>query len=337
MREMPSCGVIRPETVGRIIDNIFSDLEDGDRLTLAFQGGEPTVAGLECLQHFVDCVSAQTKQVQVDYAFQTNGILLDDAWCAFLKKNRVLVGLSLDGPAEFHDANRVDRDGHGTFHCVMEAKRRLERYGVEYNVLCVLTDEIALHPQQIWKFLLNHQIRYVQFIPCLDRLEQGGNPQTLTPRRFHSFYTELYRLWHETLVKGTYISVKQFDDILNLFLYGHRTACGISGYCSMQFVTEADGSVYPCDFYVLDEYKLGNLQTDSLSALFEKYHQSGFASAHRELAAVCSECRYLKFCRGGCKRMERNMYIDGGFCGYRALLDDILMPLCRDGERLTKR
>lgn len=335
-REIPSCGVIRPETTRRIIDNIFSGLEDGDHLTLAFQGGEPTVAGLECLEHFVDCVSAQTKWIQVDYVFQTNGILLDDAWCAFLKRNNVLVGLSLDGPDRFHNANRVTPGGRGTFHTVIETKRRLEQHGVDYNVLCVLTNETARYPRQIWKFLLEQQIRYVQFIPCLDGLEQTGNPQALTPHRFHSFYTELYHLWHEALEKGMHVSVKQFDDIVNLFLYGCPTACGIAGRCSMQFVTESDGSVYPCDFYVLDEYKLGNLQVDSLSTLFEKYQYSGFATTREELPASCSQCRYLKFCRGGCKRMERNMYVDRGFCGYRALLDDILLPLCRDGERLSK-
>ena len=335
MRAVPNCGVIRPEAAAEMIDSIFSDLEDGDHLTLAFQGGEPTLAGLECLKHFVDCVSAQTKRVQVGYALQTNGILLDDAWCRFLKENEFLVGLSLDGPAEFHNINRVTPDGQGTFPAVLEAKCRLEQYGIEHNILCVLTEELARHPRQVWDFLLKHRIRYVQFIPCLDGLAQAGSGQALTPRRFHSFYAELYRLWHGALEQGTRISVKQFDDIVNLFLYGCPTACGITGRCSMQFVTEADGSVYPCDFYVLDEYKLGNLRTDPLSKLFEKYRRSGFASTREELPAACAGCRYRKVCRGGCKRMEHNMYADGDFCGYRALLDDILVPLCRDGERLA--
>lgn len=336
MREVPNFGVIRPETVVRIIDNIFSCLEDGDHLTIAFQGGEPTVAGLECLEQFIDCVSSQTKRVKVNYALQTNGINIDDAWCAFLKKNSFLVGLSLDGPDDFHNTNRVTPDGNGTHSTVIEAKRRLDSYGIEYNILCVLTEEIAHHPRLIFEFLLENQIRYVQFIPCLDGLKCCGSSQALTPRSFHSFYTELYRLWHEELKTGTYISVKLFDDVLNLFLYSCPTACGIVGNCSMQFVTEADGSVYPCDFYVLDKFKLGNLQTDSLSALYDKYLQSGFASDRGDIPTICTQCKYLKFCRGGCKRMENTMYIDDDFCGYRAFLDDVLISLCNDAKMLRR-
>lgn len=336
LRQVRSYGIIQPETSRRIVENIFSVLEDGDLLTLAFQGGEPSVAGLPCLEQFVSCVSSQPKKVQVEYAFQTNGTLLDDSWCEFLKKHNFLVGLSLDGPARFHNANRVDANGQGTFREVMETKRRLDRYGIEYNVLCVLTNELARHPGQIWKFLLDNRIRYVQFIPCLDELEPTGSPYALTPRRFHSFCSALYRLWHDTLMEGTYISVKLFDDIANLFLYRRVTACGITGQCSMQYVTEADGSVYPCDFYVLDQYKLGDLTRDPLPALWERYRSSGFQCSRGRLPDGCTGCRYQNACGGGCKRMERSMYIDGDFCGYRALLDDILDPLCRDARMLAR-
>lgn len=337
LREVHSFGVIQPEVTERIIENIFSSLEDGDRLTLAFQGGEPSLAGLPCLKHFVDCVSRQLKKVQVEYSFQTNGILLDDEWCVFLKKHNFLVGLSLDGPARFHNENRVDATGQGSFRLVMDTKRRLERHGVEYNILCVLTNELARHPQQVWKFLLENHIKYVQFIPCLDEFEQTGTPYTLSPRRFHSFYISLYRLWHEALIKGIYISVKLFDDIANLFLFRQATACGLTGHCNMQYIIEADGSVYPCDFYVLDEFKLGNLRTDSMSILYENYKQSGFESMRQSLPPICSRCKYKHFCNGGCKRMEHSMYIDNDFCGYQALLEDILVPLCQDAQGLVRK
>lgn len=336
-REICSYGVMSYDTADRIIDNLFSDLEDGDALSIAFQGGEPTMAGLPWLEHFVSYAKCKNPSVTLNFALQTNGILLDDAWCHFLKQHKFLVGLSWDGPPSIHNKNRVDAQGQGTYSTILDTRRRLLKHGVDHNILCVLTSEAARHPQQVWKFIEDQKIDYIQFIPCLDDLGSNNQNWALTPMRFYRFYTALFDSWHAAVQNGKYISIKLFDDIANLFVYRQVTACGLTGHCSMQCVIEADGSVYPCDFYVLDEYKLGSLRTDSLSELFQSYFRSKFDDIRPQLPPLCTQCKYASACSGGCKRMRNSMYIDGNFCGYRALLDDILDPLCRDAQKLRQK
>ena len=180
------------------------------------------------------------------------------------------MGLSLDGPEEFHDQNRVNQKGDGTYHQVIHAKELLEFYQVDYNILTVLTNELAKYPEKFWKTAQNLKLSYVQFIPCLEDLgTETVHSYTLTPQRFASFYIRLFELWDRDRRKGRLISVKLFDDLLNLLvfhnLYGLQWR--ITGKCSPQLVVEADGSVYPCDFYVLDQYKLGMFTEQTLEEL----------------------------------------------------------------------
>ena len=335
IRKIQSYGIMSREISEQIIDNLFSELDTGDELSIAFQGGEPTLAGLPWLEHFVSYAEQKDPSVSLNFALQTNGILLDDTWCRFLKEHRFLVGLSWDGPASIHNTNRVDPQGQGTFSIIRHARQLLKKHAVEHNILCVLTNETARHPQQIWKFIEDQGIDFIQFIPCLDDLDCQGQNWALTPKRFYNFYSTLFEFWHKAVQNGKYISVKLFDDIANLFLYRQVTACGLIGHCSMQYVVEADGSVFPCDFYVLDEYRLGNLCTDSPSSLFKNYLLSNFKFKASRLSLHCERCKYSSACGGGCSRMKHNMYIDGSYCGYSALLDDILERLCRDAQKLA--
>lgn len=335
-RTVRSYGIMSEETAESIIDHVLSDLQKGDLLTVAFQGGEPTVAGLPCIRHFVEYLREKAVGIDLEFALQTNGLLLDDTWCAFLKEHDFLVGLSLDGPAQIHNANRVDDKGQGTFYAVMEARRRLKQYGVEHNILCVLTEDTARHPQQLWKFVCEQRLRYIQFIPCLDELEGCGQDWALTPKRFFEFYSALFDLWHKEVGKGRYVSVKLFDDIANLFFRRQVTACGMTGQCSLQYVVEADGSVYPCDFYVMDEYKLGNLTVQTPLELAQHYRSECKNQPEWVLREICASCRYRTMCGGGCKRMRENMYIAGDYCGYRELLNRILVPLCEDAGQIMR-
>ncbi len=328
-RAVPDYGIMRRETAEKVVANIYSDLSDGDVLNIGFQGGEPTLAGLDFFKSFAELVANQPKKVTVHWALQTNGTTLDAAWCAFLKEHRFLVGLSLDGAAAAHNANRIDRQGKGSFSRVLQSKRLLEQAGVDYNVLCVLTDEAARHPQTIWNFLLREKIRFVQFIPCLEDLgaDEPGR-WALTPKNFSGFYSALFRLWKKELLGGNYISVKFFDDVANLFLRRAVTACGMIGRCQCQNVVEADGSVYPCDFYVLDAYRLGSLAEMPLREVFDRAQASGFLDPDPAPPEPCAACAYRAVCNGGCKRMRRAQYIDpDGLCGYKQFLDDCLQEL----------
>lgn len=332
LREIRSHGIMSFDTAERLIEHVFQDLAPGDRLDVAFQGGEPTLAGLDFFRHFTEKVSAMGRDVFVSYALQTNGMLLNEEWAVFLAEHGFLVGLSLDGPAEYHNAARVDAAGCGTFKQVTSARKLLERHRIPYNVLTVLTRQTARHPQAVWKFLRDSGIGYVQFIPCLEPLDSVQNgPFALEPKIFASFYTKLFALWFNDMKKGQYTSVKLFDDIVNQLAFGMVTACGQDGRCRPQIVVEADGSVYPCDFYALDRFCMGNLSVQSLEDVMRSSQAELFRGERLPEPLMCRECRYRSFCGGGCKRMRRSVFagMDEHTCGYRMFLDSCFDDLCR--------
>ncbi|WP_445238932.1 SPASM domain-containing protein [Lacticaseibacillus paracasei] len=327
LRKVKSFGRMKLETVDSLIENVFVDLNDGDQLTIAFQGGEPTLAGLRYYQYFLAEIKKQTKKVAVHYAIQTNGMVINDAWCNLLKEHNFLVGLSIDGTPIYHDLNRVDVRGRGTFYRVMQTKKLFDQYDIEYNVLCVLTNPLAKHAKKVFDFFQQNHVKYVQFIPCLDEMNATSRSSyALTPERFASFYQTYFRLWFDQLQKGGYQSVKLFDDVINQFVHGRRTACGLDGQCQVQYVIEADGSVYPCDFFAVDQYRLGYIQDKTLRELFSQPNTLNFLQMERKLPIYCENCPFKLYCCGGCRRMKDAMYVnhEGSFCGYQQLLSVLL-------------
>ena len=333
-RSIPSCGVMRSDTVERMLAGIASELHAGDAVHFIFQGGEPTLAGLSFFEDFASRVGAW-KGIAVSFALQTNGVLLDRAWCDFLRAHRFLVGLSLDLFPSAHDATRVDAQGKGTYRRVVDAMRMLKSHGVDFNVLCTLTDEVARHPDGVWRELCALGIDYVQFTPCLSDLD-GDATYALTPERFASFYTRLFQLWYADFRAGKRVSVKLFDDIVNLLVLGTPTACGMDGRCRGQLVVEANGDAYPCDFFCLDEYKLGNIGDTPPSRLLESEAMKEFLSRKRNVAA-CLGCRYARFCGGGCPRMQNEVYCArAGTCGFQKFMDacgETLLSLARAAKQ----
>lgn len=326
LREVRSYGKMKREIATAMLESIYIDLEDGDELTLAFQGGEPTMAGLSYFEYITDFVAQQNKQVHVNYAIQTNGVIINDQWCKFLKKHNFLVGLSIDGHPLYHDLNRIDLRGKGTFFRVLETKKLFDHYAIDYNILCVLTSPLADEGEKIFHFLKEQRIDYIQFIPCLEDLDaRGESSYPLTPKGFAKFYQKMFELWLDELRTGRYISIKLFDDLINLLVRQQVTACGILGNCQVQYVIEADGSVYPCDFYVLDEYRIGYIQENSLRELFEQDVSHKFICERPVTPEKCQNCRFQQMCGGGCKRMKDAVYIDEyGFCGYKKLLQEFI-------------
>lgn len=159
--------------------------------------------------------------------------------------------------------------------------------------------------------------------PAFSDLEaEQREKSALTPRRFAGFYSELFPLWREEFLRGNYVSVKFFDDLFNLLTGRGVTACGFNGSCNVQCVVEADGGVYPCDFYVLDRWRLGNLREQRLTELQQQPLAKAFVNRPRPEEELCRDCPYRRLCGGGCRRMHREMYVDetGGFCGYREFL-----------------
>lgn len=329
-RSVKSYGIMPAETAHAIIDNVFSDLSAGDKVTFAFQGGEPTVAGLAYFEDFCAYAMQQCGGISVSFALQTNGYTIDEVWCELLVQYNFLVGISIDGDQSIHNENRKTPGGEGTYKRIMHSKKLLEQFGIECNVLSVLTSSTARHPKAIWDFLVKENIRFVQFIPCMDVLASGKKSNySLSPKRFYSFYRALFTYWASAMETKNYFSIKLFDDLANLYLGRTPTACGISGHCGIQYVVEADGSTFPCDFYVLDEYYIGSLAEAKPSQIYPRALACGFLRDARgyEREEPCSSCPYLQTCGGGCKRMKDTQYIKGSVCYYRKLLDEILEPL----------
>jgi uncharacterized protein len=334
-RETASYGIMKQETAEKIIDNVFMDINKGDELTFIFQGGEPSIAGLTWYKNFITYVKQHNKDAIVNYAFQTNGLLLDDNWCEFFRENNFLLGLSIDAGKRFHDRNRLSANGSSTWEACMATKSLLEKNKVEYNILCVLTNDLANEPDKVWNFIISENIRYIQFIPCLEPLSDDKKynmypPGTaLRPMQFAKFYSRLLYYWIPEFENNNYISIKLFDDVVNYFLKGIQTVCGINGKCQNQYVLEADGSVYPCDFYCIDRYKIGNLTQSTPGELFYTDKVKEFLFEKPESAAICRTCGFLDACQGGCKRMRKAVYAGAGgaVCGFRIFLEKGLEKL----------
>ncbi len=170
LREVYSFGIMKSETMELMLENILKDLEDGDYVTFAFQGGEPTLAGISYFEKFVQIVGTWQKNINVSYAIQTNGINLDENWAKFLHNNNFLVGLSLDLLQDQHNKVRIDDKGDGTWKKVAGIIDLMRVNKVEFNVLCTLTNGIARYPKKVWNQILKLDLKYVQFTPCLDDL-----------------------------------------------------------------------------------------------------------------------------------------------------------------------
>lgn len=284
--------------------------------TFAFQGGEPTLAGLEFFERFVeDAKAANTRGVRVAYAFQTNGVALDDRWAAFFAKNNFLVGVSLDGTAAVHDALRPAPGGNPSHAVVLENLRRLRRFGVACNVLTVVTKQLARNVRETYELFGREDLRYQQYIPCMDPLGEahGAHDYSLTPREYGKFLHRLFCLWKADLDRGRYVSIRHFDNWMGILLGNPPESCNMRGVCSVQYVAEADGSVYPCDFYCLDEWKLGDVRTDSFADLDARREALGFLARSVPVPDECRRCPWYALCRNGCPRdregaENRNIY-----------------------------
>ena len=242
------------------------------------------------------------------------------------------MGLSLDGPKDLHDRNRLDAQGRGTFQRVMRSAALLAKHGADFNILTVVTSETARHIRSVYQFFARSGFGYQQYIPCLDPLEEqrGSSPYSLTPEKYGKFLKTLFDLWYRDLQAGKFIYIRYFENLLGMLLGGHPESCGMSGNCMIQNIVEADGSVYPCDFYCLDKWKLGNIREDDFASMAENQTASAFlAEAKREMPD-CKGCKWYFICRGGCRRdrepMEENAPVKNYFCSAYQEFFEYAMP-----------
>lgn len=296
-------GVMAPAVLRQSLERVFAEA-DGP-VSLLFQGGEPLVAGLPFFEQAV-ALAAQlnTRRLPLAYALQTNGTLLDDDWASFFARHRFLVGVSLDGTKELHDLVRRDAAGDGTYKRVLAGVEALRRHGVDFNILTVVTGRLARSAQKVYNFYRRQGFDYQQYIPCLDPLAgpQGAQPYSLTPAAYGQFLKDLFDCWYRDVRRGAFVSERWFDNLIALLQGRPPENCSQCGQCTVQLVIEADGSVYPCDFYALDEYRLGGVQDDTLAQLRSGEAARAFLAPSLVPDPACEACEWQPLCRGGCRR-----------------------------------
>jgi uncharacterized protein len=272
-----------------------------------FQGGEPTLAGLEFFRYFVSRVR-KSLRVPVSYALQTNGLLIDDGFAAFLSENNFLTGLSLDGDRETNDRNRVDNSGRGVFDRVMASADILRRHNADFNILSVVDEKGVDEIDRSFAFFRQNGFRYIQFIPRIG----SGSDSSLSAYGYERFLKKTFDLWYEAYTAGEYISVRHIDNYMGILLGQPPEACSMCGVCGNYFTVEANGDIYPCDFYCDSSYKVGTLYDDKPFEINEKH--KAFIDESLIIHKHCSECVYHYLCRGGCRRDRINGFTENRYC-----------------------
>lgn len=268
-----------------------------------FQGGEPTLAGADFYRALLAFERKyNSRLLPVHHALQTNGYDVSDDMIAVLRAGRFLVGLSLDGTCELHDRFRLDAAGRGTWHRALDTAGRLQAAGVPFNILCVVDEDIARHGRDVFEALAPYG--YVQFIPRLDALDGSRDAHSLTGESYGQFLIDTYDLYSARMRAGQYVSVRTLDNSLRLLQGLPPDSCAYAGQCAANWVVESDGTVYPCDFYALDPWNMGNVRTDSFRRISRSAAQQAFLKPD-PLPPECRACAYAALCRNGCRRERR--------------------------------
>ena len=323
-RTQTSFGIMTEDTLEQILKKALKQAEGS--CNVVFQGGEPTLRGLDFYKKAVELEHIYNiHQVSVQNALQTNGYKLNEEWAAFLAENKFLVGISLDGKRNSHDFYRKTMGMEDTFEEVNKTISLFGQYGVDFNILTVVNDKTVKQARRIYEFYRKNGWNYLQFIPCLPPLEKGR--QSYSPNEFEygAFLNDLFDCWYVDLKQGKQPYIRQFENYVSILLGEAPDCCDQSGSCQLQYVIEADGSVYPCDFYVLDGYCLGNLTDMEWEEIDHNRMSIGFVENSLLQRKSCMACCYYPICRGGCARnfqMDKEGKWQNYFCrAYKIFFD----------------
>ena len=269
----------------------------------AWQGGEPTLMGVDFFRRAVELQKKYGSNGQeVSNTLQTNGVLLDDNWCRFLHENKFLLGISIDGPKEFHDKYRLDHSGSGTFDKVMRGIKNCQKHKVEFSALVLLNNKNVEHPERLFDFLIENELTYLQFIPCVETDPGTGNIAdfSITPKQYGDFLCRLFDLWYEYGPEK--LNIREFDSLVTYYVMGKHTICTYSKQCAGFVVVEHSGDAFCCEFFVGPKWRLGNIFETPLEKLATDSKKRAFAREKQNLCNRCLLCSHLDICRGGCMK-----------------------------------
>lgn len=341
-RELPSYGIMTPEVTEAMIKNVFRYAQGS--VSFTFQGGEPTLAGTAYFKQFHAFVDTyNTKRIPVSYSLQTNGLALPEEMIALFAKHKYLLGVSLDGMDKLHDALRPDAAGAPTAQRVNETLGLLDRYGVEYNILCVVTQQIARKGADVYKYFRDRKLRFLQFIPYVPEFGAEEAESSFAPdnESYAGFLSSVFRLYSRDYFRGEYVSIRQFDNFVRIAAGMPPECCGMGGRCHANLVVEADGSVYPCDFYVLDPWYMGNIARDPIPELLSAPAAEAFVKSSLAVDPECKGCAYFPVCKGGCRRHRElpdgNLGINRYCKAYKSFFKRNMPMLMEMAEHIRKK
>lgn len=268
-----------------------------------WQGGEPLLMGHRFFDRIADLQMAFGRRGScVSNAVQTNGVLLDDRYARQFRACRFLTGVSLDGPAGLHDSMRRDCGGAGSHGRVLAGIEALRRCGAEFNVLTLVSKGTVGHAKTIYEYLVKEVgATFLQFVECVELDGRGGaSPYSVSPTEWGSFLCEIFDAWYASDTRR--VSIRLFDTILGKLATGRDLCCTVGSDCRQYFVVEHNGDVYPCDFHVSAEWRLGNVLSDSWDAMAGSELYRRFGARKRELPDACMACEYLSLCAGDCPK-----------------------------------
>lgn len=313
-------------------------------VTIAWQGGEPTLMGLDFFQRSIELVEKHRKpSQQVSHTIQTNGTKLDDDWGQFFKQNNFLVGLSIDGPQPLHDTYRVDKRGRGTFDQVMQGLKVLQKHKVDVNILCTVNAANGDHPLEVYRFFRDELgAEFIQFIPIIERVNEDGSTmiqsgnqvteRSVKPQQFGQFLNTVFDEWVRRDV-GT-VFIQHFDAALANWVGVPPSVCIFSKTCGNALALEHNGDLYCCDHFVEPDYKLGNIQQTPMIELIASDRQRQFGQDKLDtLPQYCRACEVRFACNGGCPKNRFIETPDGEpglnyLCaGYKAFFTHIDTPM----------
>jgi len=286
------------------------EAQQGPEVTIAWQGGEPTLMGLEFFRRAVEVEKKYAKPgIRIENTFQTNGVLLDDEWCEFFHANNFLIGLSVDGPRYLHDTYRYDKGGAGTFDKVIRAARRLQEHKVEFNVLCTVNSANSEHPLEVYRFFRDELgARYLQFIPIVERENNTGHQEgtritdrSVRPQQWGKFLIAIFDDWVRRDVGIMFVQF--FDAVLASYVRGYSTVCVLQPTCGEGVALEHNGDLYSCDHYVEPKHWLGNIKDSAIETLVSSEKQRAFGQdKSNTLPQYCRKCEFLFTCHGECPK-----------------------------------
>lgn len=290
----------------------YIQLQPSPVVGFAWQGGEPTLLGID---FFRKVVNLQKRYLPASWycenSIQTNGTLIDQAWCDFLKAENFLVGISLDGPANLHNAFRQDKQGLPTYQQVVAGLKLLQKAGIDYNVLCTVNRENVAYPEQVYQHFRELGIRFIQFIPIV---EFSNDSFSVSGTAYGKFLTSVFHQW--LLQDLGRISVQIFEECFSIIAGFGPKLCSFHETCGQALVIEHNGDIYTCDHFVNQENYLGNILETELQEIVSNQGLQDFAANKKMLANHCNSCPVKFICNGGCPK-NRQAGINHLCAGYQ--------------------